>query len=337
MKFFNMKHNYIQLHCRGGRPGNRIWIAAPAFAGALAFSTGLAAVQAGLSAEPSTPPDATNQNCACTSLPAGYPQINVSLSSAYVGAGDIHFRGNTPGHTDALSENVRVLARLPCRDRWFGLLGLNTENIWLDSVSGTPVPDEIHVLGLQGGAGYNLNDRWTISASVGPQLYNLNRVYSDDVGVAGMVQADFHYSPTLYLVLGLAFNPDAEFPVVPLGGVRWDIRPDLTLDLMMPNPRLIYRLSDHFDVFGGGEFELATFRTDHDLSAKTGLTGFDGVLGSYREFRLGAGMEYNFCRKFSAGIQGGYSVGRQIKYQDEDTTAKFGSAPYVQAELKMKF
>ena len=332
-----MRHNRNGLHGHDGRAGARDRCATPSLASVLMFTAGLVTPQAVLSAEPTSSLDEANHTCTCLPAPAYCPQLNVALSSTYVGSGDINFRGNSPGHTDVFSEKVGVLARFPYCDRWFGLLAFNAEYVRLDTISGAPVPDEIYVLGLQGGAGYHLNDQWTVSASVGSQLYNLSRVHGDDVGVAGMVQADFQYSPTLYLVLGLAFNPDAEYSVAPLGGIRWDIRPDLTLDLMVPKPRLIYRFCDHFDVFAGGEFELATFRTDHDLSTKTGLTGFNDVLGSYREFRLGSGFEYNFCHKFSAGIQGGYALGRQIKYQDEGETAKFGSAPFVQAELKMKF
>jgi len=59
--------------------------------------------------------------------------------------------------------------------------------------------------------------------------------------------------------------------------------------------------------------------------------------GTYRDFHLGAGVEYEIVRGLSLSVEGGYSVGRQIDYQRIDQTVSFDPAPYAQAGLRYRF
>jgi hypothetical protein len=307
----------------------------------LVFPAGPALAQPNPSAGKEPPPgtaQAYSTEAGPATLPTGNPcQLDVSITSTYVGAGDVKFQAATDGRSHALSENADVRARIALNDQWSVLLGLGSENIFLNSVTGAPVPDQIHTVRLQPGLEYRVNAQWTAIASVGPAIYNLQDIHGNDVGLAGMVLTVYQFRPDLRLLLGASFNPDGDIPVLPVGGVHWDIKPNLALDLIMPKPRVIYQVASGLGVFAGGELNFVTFRTGDNIETKTGVAGFNNALGSYRDIRVGAGAEYNLNHRFSLSLEGGCSVGRQIDYSRIDSTLKFGSAPYVEGGLKIRF
>ena len=227
--------------------------------------------------------------------------------------------------------------RLALNDQWFGTLRVDSENIWFHPVTGAPVPGDIHYLSFQPGLGYIFNEQWVFSASAGPELYSLQNVYGGDMGVAGVAVSQYEMNKNLRGILGVAFDSRGEYPVLPVGGVDWTIQPNLDLDLVMPRPTVIYRLSDSFSVLAGGELTFVTFRSSHDLSERTGVPGYDNALGSYRNIQFGGGVKYQYLRRLSLSVQGGYSVGRQIRFLDSGSTVKFGSAPCVQATVEFAF
>jgi opacity protein-like surface antigen len=262
--------------------------------------------------------------------------MGASLDYSYVGGGDISFQG-IKGNSDAQSFNANVAAEIPVNDKWFVPVGIGSRNLFLGTVANAPIPDQINTLGFNAGVGYRFNDQWTFAGSVGPRFYRLDGVDGDDVGVSGMFRATYKWKPNLTLGFGIGFEPDSQVPVLPAAGLRWDIRTNLTLNLMWPRPALIYRVDNQFEVFvaGGGNFTV--FRTDQNLGDKIGQPAFDHALGTYRDFHIGAGAEYRLVRGLSIGVEGGYSLGREIDYTRIDQTLSFGSSPYFQVGLKYRF
>jgi opacity protein-like surface antigen len=261
--------------------------------------------------------------------------FSTSLESSYVGASHFNFGGG--GNSDAFSVNVGVETKIPLNHDWFVPLSMSSHNLWLGTVTGAPIPDHINTLGFSGGLGFRLNDQWTFVGSVGPQIYRLNDINSDDVGFAGRVTATYKWKANLTVVVGIGFETDGELPVVPVVGLRWDIQTNLTLNLMLPKPELIYRVNSDFDVFAGAGGNSAVFRADRDFGDKIGQPNFNNALGTYIDLRLGAGVEYKISHAVSLGIEGGYSVLRKIDYNRVDQTISFDPSPYVQVGLKWRF
>jgi hypothetical protein len=264
--------------------------------------------------------------------------LDFSFASTYVGSGDVKFQGNTAAHSDgAFSQTADLRAQISMNDQWSVLLDLGSANILENSVAGAPVPAQINTLTLQPGLEYLVNPRCTFSAIIGPALYNLQNLRGSDVGLCGSVWVNYRLNPDMNFVLGVNFNPSRDIPVLPVGGVHWQIQPDLALDLIVPKPRVVYKVASGLSVFAGGELDLITFRTDGDIETKTGVAGFNNALGSYRDIRVGVGTEYYLNPQFSLSLEGGYSVGREIDYSRIDSKAKFDSAAYLQVGLKVHF
>jgi opacity protein-like surface antigen len=199
------------------------------------------------------------------------------------------------------------------------------------------MPDEIHTLRLLAGLGYHINDQWSIAGSLGPAIYRLTDVDTGTLGLGGMIHALWRLRPDLTLAFGLGINPDMDVPVLPAAGVRWNIRTNLTLNLMFPRPVLIYRVAPKLNLFAGADMKFAVFRTAKDLGNEIGQPRYDNALGTYHDFHLGAGVEYGILPGLSLSVEGGYSVGRELDYQRIDQTVKFDPAPYAQAGIKYRF
>ena len=248
--------------------------------------------------EPPTPPGGSQQDFAAptafTTI-AGKSRATVSVDYSYVGPGQSKFQGEKLGNSDAQLVNASVAGAVALDEKWFIPLGISSANLFLDPVAGAPIPEEIHTLRLLGGLGYHLNDQWSFSASLGPAFYRLSDVDTSTLGLGGMVQAIWRMQPSLTLAFGIGFNPDSDIPVLPAAGARWNIRTNLTLNLMFPRPVLIYRAAPRLSLFAGGDIKFAVFRASSDEGDKIGQLPYNNALGTYRDFHLEPGSSAKSC------------------------------------------
>lgn len=138
----------------------------------------------------------------------------------------------------------------------------------------------------------------------------------------------------LALAGGINYEPDRNVPVLPAAGLQWDICPSMALDLMFPRTALLYHVDKQFDLFVGGSGNFTAFRADSNFGNGIGQPAFNHGLGTYRDFHLGAEVEYRFRKGLSLELRGGYSVARQIDYPRLNQTVAFDDSPYVQAALR---
>ncbi|MGA9450696.1 MAG: hypothetical protein WBW41_05040, partial [Verrucomicrobiia bacterium] len=144
-----------------------------------------------MQSQPATPSFAA-ANAYGLALQSNRWNISVSMDYSYVAAGDISFEGSK-GNSDAQSLNASLRAEIPVDDQWFVPVGIGSRNLFLGTVAGAPIPDQIDTMGLAAGLGSHLNEQWTFVGSVGPQFYRLDDIGGDDVGVAGMVRATWRW------------------------------------------------------------------------------------------------------------------------------------------------
>lgn len=150
--------------------------------------------------------------------PASHAGIDASLDTSYTASGDTTFRGANLAMSDAFSVNLNVRSHLNWNDDWTIPLGLQSQNSFLDAVSGAPVPDRLNTLRLSGGLGWHLNEEWSFSALLSPTLYKFEDIGANDIGVSALLNAVWNSSPSLTWVFGLMISPDSDLPVIPLAG-----------------------------------------------------------------------------------------------------------------------
>jgi len=265
------------------------------------------------------------------------PLLGAMLDTSYTAAGKAKFLGTKSGDSGAFNASVNLFAPLPLNEKWVVPLGLGSQNIFLNSVSGVPVDDAIHTLSFNTGLGYRLNDDWMFMGTFNPTLYKFSDVGGNDIGFSGGVNALWKYSPSLKFMFGIMVAPDSDIPVLPMVGVDWQIDKAWELRLMFPQPRLIYKADDHWNYYGGLNLVGATFRSSDTLGTSIGRPEYNNALATYRDIRLGAGVDYNLSKSLKVEAEIGYSVSRQIDYTKVDETVAFDPAPYVRLGVNFSF
>ena len=291
--------------------------------------------------QPATPPGGSEQVFAAptafTPRDWNWSRATLGVDYSYVGAGRAQYQGVKLSSSDAHAVNASLAGAIALNEKWFVPIGLHSGNFFLDPVGGAPVPDDIHTLRLMAGLGYRINEQWSIAASVGPEFYRLDNMDTSDIGVAGTVQAVWRWRRDVTFAFGLGINPDSDVPVLPAAGVRWAIRTNLLLNLMFPRPVLLYRAAPRLNLFAGADIKFAVFRAEKDFGTELAQPQYNNALGTYHDFHLGAGAEYEVARRLFLSIEGGCSVGRELDYRRIGQTVKFDPGAYGQVGLKYRF
>ena len=260
-----------------------------------------------------------------------------SANFGYVAGSTTKFQGSRMGDSDAFNYNIETGTHIPLDNEWFLQFGVTSGNFDFGRVSGAPIPEDIHTLRFNGGLGYRVNDRWTVTGLVSPSLYRIEDADGSDIGISGGVMARYQAKPSLAWSFGLMAAPDSDVKVMPIVGVRWQINDQYTLELGMPKTRLSYRIDPKWQVYGGLDLNGATFRTSNDLGTKSGLPQYNNALATYRDIRTGVGTSYEITRRLRAEIEAGLSVYREINYTRINEQVNFDPAPYVRIGLSYRF
>ena len=267
--------------------------------------------------------------------------VEAGVNYSYDASATTKFNGLSLGRSDASTLNLGVDTRFKVNDSWFIPLGLQSDNYFLGSVAGAPVPDDIHTLHLRTGLGWHWNDKWTFTAVAGPTLYRFNDIHTDDFGGSGGVMATFAQRPDLTWTFGIFASPDSDVPVLPMVGVHWQINDQYTLDVGIPKTRLTYHIDQQWALYTGLNMNGTTFRSGDDLGVrvnpKSADSQYDNALATYRDIRLGVGTSYELVHGLRAEVEVGYSVFHEIDYKDLNQQVHFNPAPYVRAGLSYRF
>ncbi len=265
------------------------------------------------------------------------PGWEASLNASYVGSATTRFIGVHLADSDAKTVSLGVGRQIDINKEWFAHLGLASDNIFLGTVSGAPVPASIHTLHLNASLGCKLNEEWSLSAVLFPSLYRLDQLSSDDLGIAGGFVATWRADPSLTWTFGIMADPNSDLKVLPVLGVRWLIDDHSMLEVGFPKTRYSYRLDSQWSLYVGGDFSGSTFRTSENLGNQIGASQYNRALGTYRDARIGPGVTCRITRGLRAELEGGYSVYRRIDYTRIGQTVDFDPAPYVRAGLSGRF
>lgn len=268
----------------------------------------------------------------------GPPSLEVTLESSYTAGGETKFRGAKVGDSDAFDANFGLSYFWDLDESWSIPFDLQSQNVFLDSLAGTPLPESIHTLEFGTGLAYRLDDSWMFMARISPVLYKLDDVGGNDIGLSGGLMAMWDYSPSLKFTFGVFAQPDNEFPVLPLVGMDWRIDEQWELRLMLLAPQLIYSPDDQWSFQVGMDSNFGTtFRTSNTLGTSIGLPQYDDALGSYSDLRFGGGVTYRLDDSWRLEASAGYSTSREIDYKDIGDKIKFDDAPYFRLGVSFGF
>jgi hypothetical protein len=165
-----------------------------------------------------------------------------------------------------------------------------------------------------------------IEAAVRPGLYGeIDAIRRETFRMAAHVQCEIPWDWDERLVIGAAWLPREDLPVLPIAGVRWRVDDDTICDLVFPSPRLARRLgttarADWWLTFGAelGGNSYATERRDGSYDVDT-LRDVRLLLGVESRRAIGAVIRFEAAwvtaRKLHSARSGSIDLGDAVLLQ----------------------
>ena len=223
---------------------------------------------------------------------------------------------------------------------------------------------------LKLGVSYERYDFGTTDAPIPSTLQDLNGLVALEYVVHGHTGAFIRFSPGVYysqashislgsvdvpIAIGSAFKMPffknvyglagvnisilAHDVVDPILGVIWIVNDNLRLMAVPPTPRLLYSLSDHLDVFVGGEVSGQAYKRADNDNYRPQFKRFSGGVVDFTEDRIGGGLTFKPLKGVEIDASGGWDLGRTFNYYRGDGAKRFRTdgAPYAKLAISAEF
>jgi hypothetical protein len=214
------------------------------------------------------------------------------------------------GLTDIELSPVDHRPRFSDHSRWdvsipFGVHFVTEQNLGL--------PPELYDIQIQLRWVQPLGDRFGFDVSVIPGFFSdFDSSQNNGFRVSGHLIGTYRHSEDWMFALGAMYLGRQDVPILPAGGVVWNIRPDTQLQLLMPNPRISWQFPSSakeqqfvytgFELFGGNSWAVSHFNTTQDTV-------------TYRDFRYVIGYECGKPGQFRDVLQVGYVFARTVEFK----------------------
>lgn len=198
--------------------------------------------------------------------------------------------------------------------------------------SGAAVPGQLHEVAFEIGLMRVVDRQWRLMASATPGLYG---DFKGDAGAAlnvpVLLLASYARSRDLTWSFGLRGDRFSDNPVLPLAGVDWQFAPDWRFVIGYPRAGLDWKVSPAWRLGLGVTAQGGSFHVSADPrgpGATPGLQLGDTRL-TYREIRLGLGVEYQLGQSLVLKADAGVVADQKFDYHERDTMFDGGSAAFL--------
>lgn len=250
----------------------------------------------------------------------------VKIRSSYVFDGDFRRGDGRYGSQSALESQFSYNRRIRISGRWYFRMGVNYDRFDFGS-SGAPVPN--HLQGIAGvlAVEYLVNGEAGFLFETRPGVYFENEINSDAFNAPTVLAMAYPIvKEKLFLVGGVIYTGFAEYAVLPIAGLSWNISDAWKLKLLFPNPRMIYTVNNSVKLWVGGELVGGAYRVDHRDSEPRKL---NEALVDYADYRAGVGVTWTVCSGFTVDAGAGWSVQRVFDFHRAGEKYRVEGAPAI--------
>ena len=218
--------------------------------------------------------------------------------------------------------------------QWFFRAGADYERFDFSIHNETRLPDTLQSLSGVLALEYLVNDKTAFMIETRPGVYFQQKVNSGAVDsptdIVGVVPIS---GDKVYLVGGVAISALSRYPVFPIGGLLWHISDKWDLRAYLPDPRLVYVVSDNVEVYTGAELVGGGYKTDNRPIEPEKVSG---AIVTYDEVRAGAGVTWK-AKPFTIDFAAGYTVQSEFDYSRAGESFETHPAPYVRLTARLDF
>ena len=218
---------------------------------------------------------------------------------------------------------------------WFLRLGADYERFDFSIHNETRLPDTLQsasgIIALE----YLVNDQTAFMIESRPGVYFQQKVNTGSFDAPTNIAAAYPIfgGDKFYLIAGVTISGLSRYPVFPIGGILWHINDKWDLRAYLPNPRLVYALSDNVEFWTGAELVGGAYRTDNRSVNPEKLSGADVT---YDEVRAGGGITWK-AKPLTIDFGAGYTVQGEFDYGHAGESFSTHPAPYVGLTARLDF
>ncbi|KAA0894313.1 hypothetical protein [Oryzomonas rubra] len=262
-------------------------------------------------------------------LPLGrpLPSMEVNVDTAWLPASRVRSTGGDVTMGEVKADVTRRFVATP----QLGLsAGVNYSLREIDAPDSARLPDALHVLALNLGAEYHVNEALTLGLRISPSVASDFKAFTgSDIRVPVAAHAGFQVSRSLFLLGGIAYTGmNRSYPVLPVLGLVYTPVEQWTFALGFPRTGVIYRPDKGTELYAGAEFSGGEYQL-HDAALGAGDV-------SYQDYRAVAGADIRVCSFAKLGIAGGYAFARKFVFYDSNRAdMNLDGAPFGRVALKL--
>lgn len=191
-------------------------------------------------------------------------------------------------------------------------------------------PDQLYRLGLNFMWLQKLNDRLSLSLAINPTLNGDDSSFGESIRWFGLAGLKWDWRPDrLSLTFGVVHTGRSDIPVLPAAGFRWTPNDRWDVNIMMPRPKVSYRLTSEAEksswVYWAGSLGGGTW----DVLRSDGSTQEFNL----REFHTAVGYEYRFSKYKKVFAEIGAGFGRRLEYEESGLEQSMGNSLFLRGGL----
>jgi hypothetical protein len=219
--------------------------------------------------------------------------------------------------------------------QWFLRLGADYERFDFSIHNETRLPNTLESVAGILSLDYVVNGQTGLLIETRPGIYFSHKVNSGSFDAPTHIAGAFNIfgGDKFYLVAGVSLSALSRYPVLPIGGIVWHIGDGWDLLAYAPNPRLVYRFTDHLGCYAGGEYIEGGYDTDNRGVDPAKLSG---AVVSYTEIRAGGGVTWR-AKPLNVDFGAGYTVWSQFDYTRAGLSFETHPAPYIGLTARLDF
>jgi len=218
--------------------------------------------------------------------------------------------------------------------QWFLRLGADYERFDFSIHNEDRLPNTLQSISGVIALEYLVNDKTALLIETRPGVYFQHKINSGSFDAPTNIATVIPIrDDKLYIVAGVTISGLAEYPVFPIGGILWHINDKWDLRAYLPDPRLVYQLSDNVEFYAGGELVGGAYKTDNRQVTPAKLSG---AVITYDEVRAGAGITWK-ARPLTLDFGAGYTVQSEFNYNRAGESFTTHPAPYVRLTARLDF
>jgi len=219
--------------------------------------------------------------------------------------------------------------------QWFLRLGASYERFDFSIHDETRLPDTLQSASGDIAVEYRVNGKIAFLAETRPGLYFQQKATSGAFDAPTNIAAvvPLFGGDKVYVIGGATLSGLSRYPVFPIGGILWHISDKWDLRAYLPDPRLVYVVSDNVELWAGGQLAGGAYKSDNRNVTPGKLSG---AVITYDEVRAGAGITWK-AKPLTLDFGAGYTVQSEFDYSRAGESFDTHPAPYVRLTARLDF